>query len=158
MSEFHDDYPSYEHMAHHSEEDGKKARRTLWNVFWIMLIVTLFELVIGFMAPSRGWSGTLWLKTLFIALTLVKAAAIVMWFMHLKHEVKFFKYVILLPYIILMTYTIFIVLDEGTYSSHSENRTKVDPILVKQQQDLQAGHGHHSAGEAHTDNHAEEAH
>lgn len=155
MSEFHDDYPSYEHMAHHSEEEGKKARRTLWNVFWIMLIVTLFELVIGFMAPSRGWSGTLWLKTLFIALTLVKAAAIVMWFMHLKHEVKFFKYVILLPYIILMTYTIFIVLDEGTYSSHSENRTKVDPILVKQQQDLQAGHGHHAAG---AETHAEEAH
>lgn len=159
MSEFHDDYPSYEHMAHHSEEDGKKARRTLWNVFWIMLAITIFELVIGFMAPSRGWSGTMWLKVLFITLTIAKAAAIVMWFMHLKHEVKFFKYVILLPYIILMTYTIFIVLDEGTYSSHEENRTKVDPILIKQQENLRAGHGHHSAGaEAHSDNHAEEAH
>ena len=26
MSEFHDDYPSYEHMAHHSEEEGKKGK------------------------------------------------------------------------------------------------------------------------------------
>lgn len=155
MSEFHDDYPSYEHMAHHSEEEGKKARRTLWNVFWIMLAITLFELVIGSMAPSHGWSGTLWLKTLFIGLTIAKAAAIVMWFMHLGHEVKFFKYVVLVPYLLFMSYTIFIVLDEGIYSGHTENRTKVDPILIKQQEDLRAGHGHHPAAGA---EHTEEAH
>ncbi|MFN8115583.1 MAG: cytochrome C oxidase subunit IV family protein [Bacteroidia bacterium] len=159
MSEFHDDYPSYEHMAHHSEEEGKKARRTLWNVFWVMLAITIFELVIGSMAPSHGWSGTLWLKTLFIGLTIAKAAAIVMWFMHLGHEVKFFKYIVLVPYLIFMSYTIFIVLDEGVYSAHAENRTKVDPILIKQQEDLRAGHGHHDAAAAeHGAEHAEEAH
>jgi cytochrome c oxidase subunit 4 len=157
MSEFHDDYPSYEHMAHHSEEEGKKARRTLWNVFWVMLAITLFELVIGSMAPGHGWSGTLWLKTLFIGLTIAKAAAIVMWFMHLGHEVKFFKYVVLVPYLIFMSYTIFIVLDEGIYSGHAENRTKVDPILIKQQEDLKAGHGH-AAPADHGAEHAEEAH
>lgn len=155
MSEFHDDYPSYEHMAHHSEEEGKKARRTLWNVFWVMLAITVFELVIGSMAPSHGWSGALWLKVLFIGLTIAKAAAIVMWFMHLGHEAKFFKYIVLMPYLILMSYTIFIVLDEGVYSGDPENRTKVDPILIKQQQDLSAGHGHHAAA---TEEHAEEAH
>ena len=158
MSEFHDDYPSYEHMAHHSEEEGKKARRTLWNVFWVMLAITIFELVIGSMAPSHGWSGTLWLKVLFIGLTLAKAAAIVMWFMHLGHEVKFFKYVVLVPYLVFMSYTIFIVLDEGVYSAHAENRTRVDPILIKQQEDLRAGHGsHHDAG-SHENEHSEEAH
>jgi caa(3)-type oxidase subunit IV len=144
-------------MAHHSEEEGKKARRTLWNVFWVMLAITLFELVIGSMAPSHGWSGTLWLKTLFIGLTIAKAAAIVMWFMHLGHEVKFFKYVVLVPYLIFMSYTIFIVLDEGIYSGHAENRTKVDPILIKQQEDLKAGHGH-AAPADHGAEHAEEAH
>lgn len=159
MSEFHDDYPSYEHMAHHSEEEGKKARRTLWNVFWVMLAITIFELVIGSMAPSHGWSGTTWLKVLFIGLTIAKAAAIVMWFMHLGHEVKFFKYVVLVPYLIFMSYTIFIVLDEGIYSADAENRTKVDPILIKQQEDLRAGHGTHHVGEtAHGAEHAEEAH
>lgn len=155
MSEFHDDYPSYEHMAHHSEEDGKKARRTLWNVFWIMLAITILELVIGSMAPGHGWSGTLWLKTLFIVLTIAKAAAIVLWFMHLGHEVKFFKYVILAPYILFMSYTIFIILDEGIYSGDPQNRTRVDPILIKQQMDLKAGHGHHDAA---TDDHSTEKH
>jgi cytochrome c oxidase subunit IV len=156
MSEFHDDYPSYEHMAQHSEEDGKKARRTLWNVFWVMLGITVFEIIIGSMAPSHGWSGTLWLKTLFIVLTIAKAAAIVMWFMHLGHEVKFFKYVILVPYILFMSYTIFIILDEGVYSGDPQNRTKVDPILIKQQMDLKAGHGHHEA--AAEGSHGEEKH
>lgn len=160
MSEFHDDYPSYEHMAQHSEEEGKKTRKTLWRVFWYMLAITIFELVIGSMAPGHGWTGALWLKVLFIGLTILKAGFIVMAFMHLGHEVKFMKYVVLLPYIIFMSYTIFIVLDEGVYSGHSENRTKVDPLLIKQQEDLRAGHGHHAAAAAEhgATEHAEEAH
>ena len=146
MSEFNDNYPSYETMYNHDEAYGKKARRTLWNVFWIMLAITVVELVIGFLAPSKGWSGTLTLKVLFIGLTIVKAAFIVMWFMHLKHEVKFFKYVILMPYMIFILYTIFIVLTEGTYAGGSGRFAKLDPIIVKQQADLRANKGHHDGG------------
>ncbi len=163
MSEFHDDYPSYEHMAHHSEEEGKKTRKTLWRVFWYMLAITIFELVIGSMAPGHGWSGTLWLKVLFIGLTILKAGFIVMAFMHLGHEVKFFKYVVLLPYTIFMFYAIFIILDEGTYSGDAINRTKVDPLLIQQQEQLKSGHGHHEAatapaGEEHHEEAAEAHH
>ncbi len=162
MSEFHDDYPSYETLAHHSDEDGKKIRKTLWRVFWYMLAITIFELVIGSMAPGNGWSGTLWLKCLFIGLTILKAGFIVMAFMHLGHEKTFMKYAILLPYIIFISYGIFIILDEGIYSGEQINRTQVDPLLIKQQQDLKAGHGaHHAAtgteGEHH-EAHSEEAH
>lgn len=158
--EFHDDYPQYELMAQHSEEDGKKMRRTLWNVFWIMLAITVVELIVGAMAPGKGWSGAAWLKLFFITLTIVKAGYIVLAFMHLGHEVKFFKYVVLLPYFIFMCYTIFIVLTEGTYSGYPINRTKVDPILIKQQDQLKAGHGSHhdaAATERHEEHH-EEAH
>jgi caa(3)-type oxidase subunit IV len=145
-------------MAHHSEEEGKKARRTLWNVFWIMLAITILELAIGSMAPSHGWSGALWLKVLFIGLTIAKAAAIVMWFMHLGHEVKFMKYVVLVPYVIFMSYAIFIILDEGVYSGDPQNRTTVDPLLIKQQQELKASHGHHAAEGTEHKEHTEEAH
>lgn len=159
MSEFHDDYPSYETLAHHSEEEGKKKRKTLWRVFWYMLIITIVELIIGSMAPAQGWSGTLGLKVLFIGLTIVKAGFIVMAFMHLGHEVTFMKYTILVPYVIFMSYAIFIILDEGVYSGDPENRTKVDPLLIKQQEDLKAGHGHHATTEAHGQEHdAEDAH
>ncbi|MBP6757485.1 MAG: cytochrome C oxidase subunit IV family protein [Bacteroidia bacterium] len=158
MSEFHDDYPSYETLAHHSEEEGKKTRKVLWRVFWYMLAITIFELIIGSMAPSNGWSGTLWLKLLFIGLTILKAGFIVMAFMHLGHETTFMKYVILLPYAIFISYAIFIILDEGVYSGESINRTKVDPLLIKQQQDLKAGHGAHHSENASHEGHTEEAH
>jgi len=156
--EFHDDYPEYEKMAHHDEAQGKKMRRTLWNVFWVMLIITIFELIIGFMAPTHGWSGALWLKTLFISLTIAKAGFIVMAFMHLGHEVKFFKYTVLAPYTVFMLYLIFISLNEGTYSGKAENRTPIDHLLVKQQEDLRAGHGHHSGGHEAPAEHGAEHH
>ncbi len=142
MSEFHDNYPQYEVMSNHGEDEGKKARSVLWKVFWVMLAITIFELVMGFMAPSKGWSGTLWLKVLFISLTIAKAAAIVLWFMHLGHEVKFFKYAILVPYMVFMFYTIFIVLTEGTYSGSAGHFTKLDPIFVQQQEALKHAHQH----------------
>lgn len=161
MSEFNDNYPSYETMYNHDEAYGKKARRTLWNVFWIMLAITIVELVIGFLAPSKGWSGTLGLKVLFIGLTIVKAAFIVMWFMHLKHEVKFFKYIILVPYFIFMIYTIFIVLTEGIYAGGNGRFAKLDPIIVKQQLDLKNHKNHggeHQASASHEEAPKEEAH
>lgn len=89
MSDFHDNYPQYELEALHDEAYGKKSTPYIMECFWIMLVITIFELIIGSMAPGHGWSGALWLKTLFIVLTLAKAAAIVIWFMHLGHEVKF---------------------------------------------------------------------
>lgn len=155
--EFHDDYPEYEKMATHDEAAGKKLRRTLWNVFWIMLVITISELIIGFMAPSHGWSGTLWLKTLFITLTIAKAAYIVMVFMHLGHEVKFFKFTILLPYITFMLYGIFICLNEGTYSGKPANRTPIDPLLVEQQVKLRSG-AHHGGGHEKPAEHGAEHH
>jgi len=147
MSEFQDDFPQYELMSNHSAEDGKKARRTLWNVFWVMLIITVVELVIGSMAPSHGWTGALWLKVLFIVLTLAKAGAIVLWFMHLGHEVKFLKYIILVPYIGFMFYTIFVILTEGTYSGESGKFAPTSKIFTDQQESLKNAHQH--GGESH---------
>ena len=142
----HDNYPSYETMYNHDVEYGKKARRKLWNVFWIMLVITIAELGIGSMAPGHGWTGALWLKVLFITLTLAKAAYIVIVFMHLGHEVKFFKYIILGPYITFILYGLFIILGEGVYSGEVHHRTKVDPILAGQQQKLREEAAAHRAG------------
>jgi cytochrome c oxidase subunit IV len=156
--EFHDDYPQYEVMAHHDEPTGKKIRRTLWNVFWIMLIITIGELIVGFYAPSMGWTGTLGLKVFFIFFTLAKAGFIVMSFMHLGHEVKFFKYTILLPYCVFMFYCIFICLNEGTYSGKDENRTAIDKLLVQQQEELRKHRGHHEASPEKNAEHGAEHH
>lgn len=130
--EFNDNYPQYEMMAHHSEEEGKVARKKLWMVFWIMLVVTIVELIIGSYAGSMGLltekkTSTLTLKIIFIGLTILKAGYIVISFMHLGHERKWFKWTILAPYIFFIIYLVWLVLIEGVYSMNY--RAIVNPLL-----------------------------
>ncbi len=147
MSEFHDNYPRYEFMAHHSEEAGKVKRRKLWNVFWIMLGITIFELLIGSYASQLGLlnddrtSSTI-LKIIFIGLTLCKAGYIVLSFMHLGDEKKALKHSILLPYTLFIVYLIYIIIGEVTYAKvHKE---KMDNLIVNQKVKLneEAKSGH----------------
>ena len=103
--EFNDNYPQYELMAHHSEEDGKKTRKKLWKVFWIMLGITIVELIVGF---YNTHFPDLALKVIFIGFTIVKAGFIVLSFMHLGDEVKAFKYAVLVPFCVFIIYLVFI--------------------------------------------------
>jgi cytochrome c oxidase subunit IV len=145
--EFNDNYPPYEMLAHHSEAEGKKKRRSLWNVFWVMLLITIVELIVGFYASKWGLAGTGTLKVGFIGLTLVKAGFIVWSFMHLGHETKFMKYTVLLPYSIFILYAIFVVLTEGTYTGKPNNRTYIDNTFEKQQVEVNK----HLGGNTHDD-------
>lgn len=160
MSEFHDDYPQYELMAHHSEEEGKVKRRKLWNVFFIMLGITIIELIIGFYAKdwhllNEDRTSTGVLKFIFIGLTILKAFYIVFSFMHLGDEKKMFKYSVILPYTIFILYLVYIAMAEAIYCGvHKE---KMDALIVKQKIELNAAaaSGHHEAGGA---SHEEEKH
>jgi caa(3)-type oxidase subunit IV len=138
--EFHDNYPQYELMSHHTEEEGKKKRRKLWNVFWIMLIVTLIELFIGFKQDAWGITGTEFVKWTFIIFTIVKAGFIVMAFMHLGDENRLMKWLILGPYAGFVVYLIAMtVLGEGNYASR--HKTLIDPIIQMQHSSGENGGG-----------------
>ena len=115
MSEFHDAYPDYEGMAAHDDTAGKKIRRKLWNVFWLLLAVTIIEVIVGLYASDWGLGKT-FLKIFFIGFTLLKAGYIVMVFMHLGHENKWTKWVILIPYATFIGYLIVMMtIGEGNY-------------------------------------------
>ena len=107
-----DDIIEYSLDAHHSEEHGKKIRATIWKVTAILTAITILEVGLGIFIKQ---GTTLWpiVKWSFIALTLVKAAYIVLVFMHLGDERKSLRYVILVPYILFIVYLIFIALKEG---------------------------------------------
>ena len=135
MSEFSDDYPQYELMIHHSEEDGKVKRRKLWNVFWVMFGITIIEILIGayagnigLLVPGRN-SGVL-LKFIIIALTLGNVIFTLFSFMQLGQQRKTLKYIIIIPYVMLLSYLIFIVFTESIYSRDS--KSKSDDLLLKQ--------------------------
>ena len=101
-------------------ENEKKGNWWIWKVFWILLIVTTVEVLLGINQPEilvgNRFLGTSLLNHIFIVLTLVKAGYIVLVFMHLGFERTAFKWTILIPAFILIPYLLFILLSEGGYA------------------------------------------
>jgi cytochrome c oxidase subunit IV len=91
----------------------------IWKVFWILLALTSVEVFLGISKPDflhgTQFLGTSLLNHTFIVMTLIKAAYIVMAFMHLGHEKKTLKLAILVPIFILIPYLFFLILIEGGY-------------------------------------------
>lgn len=103
-----------EYAHHHSEEEGKKTRKMIWVVFWILLAVTTVEVTLGLYYKEWGIPWEL-IKWTFIIMTLIKGYYIVAFYMHLKHEFLNFKLIISIPYLVLGIYFIILLLIEGIY-------------------------------------------
>lgn len=99
--------------ATHDDEAGKKIRKKIYQVTLIMTIVTIVEVFMGVYFKRNGTFNWELIKHTFIILTLVKAAYIVLNFMHLGDERRNLKYVILAPYALFILYLLFIGLWEG---------------------------------------------
>ncbi|NND76906.1 MAG: cytochrome C oxidase subunit IV family protein [Flavobacteriales bacterium] len=106
---------SYSVAANHDEEHGKAIRKKIWFVTALLTAITVVEVFMGILF-KRG-DGMLWesVKLAFIIMTLVKAAYIVLVFMHLGDEKRNLKWVILAPYILFIIYLIFICITESNY-------------------------------------------
>lgn len=86
----------------------------IWRVFFILLAITVVELAIAFIFPSKdGFAGTLKMFV-FFALTVLKAFYIVAYFMHLKFEKINLIYSIIVP-LVLVIYIIGMLLYEAGY-------------------------------------------
>lgn len=108
---------SYALNAHHSEEEGAKIRKKIWVVTALLTLITAVEVGMGIVfkrAETFTWEAIKWT---FIAMTIVKAAYIVLVFMHLGDEKRNLKMTIMAPYLIFVIYLITIMLTEG--SSHN---------------------------------------
>ncbi len=100
-------------MAHDTtltpEEASKKQIRTIWKVAGLLAVVTLIEFAIAFSPVNQT------LKIfIFVGLTIVKAAYIVGEFMHLRHEVKFLIWSILLPMIFVCWLIVALIVEGGS--------------------------------------------
>ena len=110
----------YSVAANHYEAHGVEIRKKIWKVTGILTLITVIEVLIGAFIKqydATGGDNALWhyVKIGFLVLTVVKAAYIVLIFMHLGDERKSFKWVILAPYILFILYLIFICLTESSY-------------------------------------------
>ena len=66
----------YKYAAHHSEEEGKKTRRMIWNMFWVLLAITSVEVGLGIMWKDLGITWA-FVEMTFIVMTIAKAYFIV---------------------------------------------------------------------------------
>lgn len=136
--EFNDSQVNYEALAHHDESAGQKARRKLWNTFWLLLVITIAEVIIGLYLQEPKIA----LKIIFITLTIVKAFYIVYTFMHLKDEARSTKWIIIAPFAAFILYFIvMLVMGEGGYSKH--NRLDGGGKEPTEQHDSKAATGEH---------------
>ena len=103
----------------------KKGNWWIWKVFWILLGVTTFEVLLGIFKVNEQlpeflindkFLGLEWLTHIFIILTLIKAAYIVMIFMHLGDERKSLQWTIILPALVLVSYLLFIIITEANWA------------------------------------------
>lgn len=106
----------YAVSAYHDEDHGKAVRKKIWKVTAILSILTILEVIMGaFIArdDSATWQAV---KYAFIIMTLVKAAYIVLSFMHLGDEKSSLKKTVLVPYIFFIIYMIaLIIIAESNY-------------------------------------------
>jgi len=102
-------------MASHSEDvvvnvipPDKAKIAKLWKTAGILLAITIVEFIIAFLFDA-GAAKT----TVFILLTIVKAAYIVGEFMHLRYEAKVLLWSILIP-LVFVVWMLVAFLYEGT--------------------------------------------
>ena len=112
-----DDIIEYSLGAQHSEEQGAAIRKKILKVTILLSVITALEVFVGvfFSKSNPEVSAGVWESITYgyIILTLIKAGYIVMEFMHLGHERKSMKLIVLLPYIFFVIYLIFIAVNEA---------------------------------------------
>lgn len=127
------------HAEHH--DSGTKE---IWRTFWILLVLTIVELALGFwMIGMENQGLRRAIKGAIIILMLAKAFYIVGYFMHLKHEIKNLIMTIIVP-LLLFVWFITAFLADG--DSYRNLRNTYDPYHKEQSVTpapaQQHGHGH----------------
>ena len=85
-------------MSHHSDvnsDESKAQVKKIWKVFWLLLAVTIVEVILGMFFSHSLPKGLV--VFFFLALTLLKAGYIVSIFMHLGDEFRDFIATVLIP-------------------------------------------------------------
>jgi len=118
-------------MSHHSDinsDESKAQVKKIWRVFWLLLVVTVVEVILG-MFFSHSLPKAL-VVFFFLALTLLKAGYIVSIFMHLGDEFRDFIATVLIP-LFLFVWFIIVFLADGSLWLHM-NKNKHSRTSVEQ--------------------------
>jgi cytochrome c oxidase subunit IV len=99
-----------EHLEHTESPSDMKSQ--IWRTFWVLLALTLVDIVLYFVLLS---SHAMAKNILFVFLGIVKAFYIVSVFMHMKFERKFLVWIIVTP-MFFVAFLIWLALNEAGYT------------------------------------------
>ncbi len=116
---------------------GKKLFRTkaIWRTFWILLIITVVELILRSFIMKPDFLPKHFLNGIFVIVTLAKAFFIIAEFMHLGHEIKNLIMTIAIPACLFIWFLVAFLWDGSSYHTlrmrydsyyDQQSKTKVD--------------------------------
>ena len=96
----------------------KSVTQKIWGVLILLTIITAVEVVLGIYKPEAlkvNFVGMKLLNWIFIILTIFKAYYITWDFMHMRDEKSSLRRMVVWTAVFLVSYIIFILLQEGGY-------------------------------------------
>jgi cytochrome c oxidase subunit IV len=89
--------------------------KPIWRTFWILLGITIVELIIATIHLKTGFPPKLVVNGVYLILTCAKAFYIIAEFMHLRHELKNLIMTIAIPATLFIWFIIAFLWDGGSY-------------------------------------------
>jgi cytochrome c oxidase subunit IV len=121
-------------MSHHTDvasPESKSQIKRIWKVFWILLVITVAEVVVGMFFSHDLPKGLV--AFFFLALTILKAGYIVSIFMHLGDEFRGFIATVLIP-LVLFVWFIIAFLADGDFwlrmNASSPARSQIEKTAI----------------------------
>ena len=116
--------------------------KAVWKTFWILLCITVFELIIAIIYYETQFFPKHLLNGVFIIMTLAKAFFIIAEFMHLGHEIRNMVMTIAIPACLFIWFLIAFVWDGSSYHTlrmrydkyyNEQSKTKVQKTENKEE-------------------------
>src|SRR5450631_13429 len=116
--------------------------KTVWKTFWILLGITVFELIIAIIYYETKFFPKHILNGVFVIMTLAKAFFIVAEFMHLGHEIRNLVMTIAIPACLFIWFLVAFMWDGSSYHElrmrydgyqFEQSKTKVKPVEHKEE-------------------------
>lgn len=119
---------SMEHSAStevtfHHHVPGPESVKRIWKTFWVLLIITVIELALGFgiylihKNPDYSHGLVLAIKGVIVILSLAKAFYIVSIFMHLGDEIRNMIMTIVVPLTLFIWFIAAFIIDGNSYKN-----------------------------------------
>ena len=101
----------------HDDHAGLSVGR-IWQVFGILLVITVIEFIIALWAIPSGHLSQKVGNFIYIGLTLLKAFYIVAYFMHLKFEKKGLQVALVVSFVFICYFIVLMMIEGGYLNDH----------------------------------------